>query len=69
MARASCNDRHTITALKGKHVSEGKHIVFDFTSKVIDFFTIDAPDDGKGNFILVLFVLIIFCFPYKVLIL
>lgn len=51
MARASCSDRHTITALKAKHVTEGKHIVFDFTSKVIDFFTINAMDGGKGNYI------------------
>nr|CAD7457896.1 unnamed protein product [Timema tahoe] len=35
MPRASYSDRHTITVQHGK-----KHVVFDFTSKVIDFFTI-----------------------------
>ncbi|XP_039300552.1 LLGL scribble cell polarity complex component 2-like, partial [Nilaparvata lugens] len=48
MTRASYGDKNTITALRGKHVSEGKHVIFDFTSKIIDFFTISVPDGGKG---------------------
>lgn len=43
MPRASYSDRHTITVQRGQ-----KHVVFDFTSKVIDFFTIDATDDETG---------------------
>ncbi|XP_046663289.1 lethal(2) giant larvae protein isoform X3 [Homalodisca vitripennis] len=42
MPRASFSDRHTITAQQGK-----KHVVFDFTSRVIDFFTIEAQGDRK----------------------
>lgn len=44
MPRASFSDRHTITAQQAD-----KHVVFDFTSRVIDFFTIDATDDQKGT--------------------
>lgn len=43
MPRASFSDRHTISAQQGK-----KHVVFDFTSKVIDFFTVEATGDQKG---------------------
>ncbi|XP_054281586.1 lethal(2) giant larvae protein homolog 1-like isoform X1 [Macrosteles quadrilineatus] len=43
MPRASFSDRHTITAQHAK-----KHVVFDFTSRVIDFFTIQATGDQKG---------------------
>ncbi|KAK2584775.1 hypothetical protein KPH14_007097 [Odynerus spinipes] len=43
MQRASYGDRHTITVM-----TKDKHVVFDFTSKVIDFFTVFARDeDGK----------------------
>lgn len=47
MPRASYSDRHNITVQHGK-----RHVVLDFTSKVIDFFTvaIDADDRG-GHFI------------------
>ncbi|XP_046141790.1 lethal(2) giant larvae protein homolog 1 isoform X6 [Osmia bicornis bicornis] len=49
MQRASYGDRHTITVMTKK-----KQVVFDFTSKVIDFFTVfpkqeegkEIPDDG-----------------------
>lgn len=38
MQRSSHGDRHTITVKReGKNK---KHVVFDFTSKVIDFFTV-----------------------------
>ncbi|XP_044734719.1 lethal(2) giant larvae protein homolog 1 isoform X2 [Chrysoperla carnea] len=33
--RASCSDKYTVSVINGD-----KHVVFDFTSKVIDFFTI-----------------------------
>lgn len=47
MPRASYSDRHTITVQYGK-----RHVVFDFTSKVIDFFTVVIdPDDRGGHFI------------------
>ncbi|PNF23205.1 Protein lethal(2) giant larvae [Cryptotermes secundus] len=43
MPRASYSDRHTITVQHGK-----RHVVFDFTSKVIDFFTVAIdPDDRE----------------------
>uniref|UniRef100_A0A1B6LPM2 Uncharacterized protein n=1 Tax=Graphocephala atropunctata TaxID=36148 RepID=A0A1B6LPM2_9HEMI len=42
MPRASFSDRNTITAQQGK-----KHVVFDFTSRVIDFFTVEAQGDKK----------------------
>lgn len=43
MPRASYSDRHTITVIHGK-----KHVVFDFTSRVIDFFTVDIdPEDRE----------------------
>ncbi|XP_043508868.1 lethal(2) giant larvae protein homolog 1-like isoform X2 [Frieseomelitta varia] len=43
MQRASYGDRCTITVM-----AKGKHVVFDFTSKVIDFFTVfSKPEDGK----------------------
>jgi len=47
MPRASYSDRHTITVQHGK-----RHVVFDFTSKVVDFFTVAIdPDDRGGYFI------------------
>lgn len=47
MPRASYNDRHTITVQHGK-----RHVVLDFTSKVIDFFTVAIdPDDRGGHLI------------------
>ncbi|XP_026673105.1 lethal(2) giant larvae protein homolog 1 isoform X2 [Ceratina calcarata] len=45
MPRASYGDRHTITAM-----AKGKHVVFDFTSKVIDFFVVfPKQEDGKDS--------------------
>ncbi|XP_065352198.1 lethal(2) giant larvae protein homolog 1 isoform X1 [Cloeon dipterum] len=37
MPRASHSDRYTVTAMKG---TDEKHVVFDFTSHVVDFLTI-----------------------------
>lgn len=43
MQRASYGDRDTFTVM-----SKEKHVVFDFTSKVIDFFTVfPKQEDGK----------------------
>ncbi|UYV62474.1 LLGL1 [Cordylochernes scorpioides] len=43
MPRANFGDRHTITIMQGE-----KHEVLDFTSKVIDFFTIsDSHEDSE----------------------
>lgn len=43
MQRASYGDRHTITVM-----TKEKHVVFDFTSKVIDFFTVFPKlEDGR----------------------
>lgn len=43
MQRASYGDRHTITVM-----TKDKHLVFDFTSKVIDFFAV-LPKEEDGN--------------------
>lgn len=46
MPRASYNDRHTVTIHQGS-----KHVVLDFTSKVIDYFvtyTIDNESKYKN---------------------
>ncbi|KAJ9577607.1 hypothetical protein L9F63_005794, partial [Diploptera punctata] len=48
MPRASYSDRHTITVIHGK-----KHVVFDFTSRVIDFYTVDIdPEDREALIVL-----------------
>jgi len=39
MPRASYGDRHTVSVIHGE-----KHVVFDFSSKVIDFFVICDSD-------------------------
>ncbi|XP_046587651.1 lethal(2) giant larvae protein homolog 1 isoform X2 [Neodiprion pinetum] len=44
MPRASYGDRHTITAM-----TKEKHVVFDFTSKVIDFFTVMPKEEEDGK--------------------
>ncbi|XP_029173116.1 lethal(2) giant larvae protein homolog 1 isoform X2 [Nylanderia fulva] len=44
MQRASYGDRHTITVM-----TKDKHLVFDFTSKIIDFFTVFAEEEEGGN--------------------
>uniref|UniRef100_A0A8D8ZVM3 Protein lethal(2) giant larvae n=1 Tax=Cacopsylla melanoneura TaxID=428564 RepID=A0A8D8ZVM3_9HEMI len=45
MPRASYSDKFTVTV---QETSSSKHVVFDFTSRVIDFFTIAATEDKKG---------------------
>lgn len=45
MQRASYGDRYTITVM-----TKNKHLVFDFTSKVVDFFTIfPKEEDGTSD--------------------
>ncbi|CAL1680364.1 unnamed protein product [Lasius platythorax] len=44
MQRASYGDRHTITVM-----TKDKHLVFDFTSKIIDFFTVFPEEEEEGN--------------------
>lgn len=44
MQRASYGDRHTITVM-----SKNKHLVFDFTSKVIDFFTVFPKEEDNNE--------------------
>jgi hypothetical protein len=39
MPRASFGDRHTISVVQGN-----KHVVFDFTSKIVDFFVVSDSD-------------------------
>jgi lethal(2) giant larvae protein len=41
MPRASYGDRHTITVMQGSN-----HVVFDFTSRIVDFVTICRADDN-----------------------
>ena len=48
MQRASYSDRHTISVIDGDVNDEKKrHVVFDFTSKVIDFFVVETEKDCK----------------------
>jgi len=44
MQRASYGDRHTITVM-----TKEKHLVFDFTSKIIDFFTVFSKEEEENN--------------------
>lgn len=44
MPRSSYGDRHTITAM-----TAAKHVVFDLTSKVIDFFTVMPKQEENGD--------------------
>uniref|UniRef100_A0A665WSJ3 Lethal giant larvae homologue 2 domain-containing protein n=1 Tax=Echeneis naucrates TaxID=173247 RepID=A0A665WSJ3_ECHNA len=44
MPRASYGDRHCLTIQQDK-----EHITLDFTSRVIDFFTIQSPEPEKGD--------------------
>jgi hypothetical protein len=46
MPRSSYGDRFTVSASRG---TGQQHVVYDFSSKVIDFLTIDASYDGDGN--------------------
>lgn len=43
LQRATHSDRYCITVSQGE-----KMVVFDFTSKIIDFFTINPKEDGNG---------------------
>jgi len=44
MQRANYGERHTITVM-----SKEKHLVFDFTSKVIDFFIVFSKEEEENN--------------------
>lgn len=45
MPRASHGDRHTVTVMRGS-----EHVVFDLTSKIIDFIFISSSSHGgEGN--------------------
>lgn len=44
MPRASYGDRHCLTILQ-----DSSHVTLDFTSRVIDFFTIHCTDRDKGE--------------------
>lgn len=44
MPRASYGDRHCLTVQQDK-----THITFDFTSRVIDFFTVHNIEQEKGE--------------------
>lgn len=44
MPRASYGDRHCLTILQ-----DSSHVTLDFTSRVIDFFTIHCTDKDKGE--------------------
>lgn len=44
MPRACYGDRHAVTVRMGTT----KHVAFELTSKVIDFFTTSASVDEKG---------------------
>lgn len=43
MPRASYGDRHCLTIQQDK-----EHVTLDFTSRVIDFFTVHSVDPDKG---------------------
>lgn len=53
MPRSSYGDKHTVTVMCGD-----KHQVLDFTSKVVDFFTVNHGDEESGKFY---FFILIFC--------
>ena len=44
MPRASYGDRNCVSVMQGTTTQ----VVFDFTSKVVDFFTLTDPDEGSG---------------------
>lgn len=44
MPRASYGDRHCLTILQ-----DSNHVTLDFTSRVIDFFTIHSTDSNNGR--------------------
>ena len=45
LPRASYGDKHCVSILRGSSVQ----VVLDFTSKVVDFFTIKDPADSDGD--------------------
>lgn len=45
MPRASYGDRHTISVMEGSN-----HVVFDFTSKVINFITLSRADESEEDY-------------------
>ena len=70
MPRASYGDRHTITVMQG----EENHVVFDFTSRVVDFVVLthadenDTPDSRAGKqrisstcAVTIMFIIIMLC--------
>ena len=50
MPRSSYGDRHTVTAMAG----EEDHVVFDFSSRVVDFFPVSDPSEGHPTALIVL---------------
>lgn len=50
MPRSSYGDKHTVTVMCGD-----KHQVLDFTSKVVDFFTVNHGDEESGKFYILIF--------------
>jgi len=46
MPRASYGDRHTISVMQG---NSNNHVVFDFTSKVVDFVVITRADENDTD--------------------
>lgn len=50
MPRASYGEKLTVSIIQGDLDGSNSHHVLEFTSKVIDFVTVDAPnEDGKDN--------------------
>lgn len=49
MPRASFGEKLTVSIIQGDLDGSNRHHVLDFTSRVIDFITIDHPSDGKDN--------------------
>lgn len=57
MPRASYSDRNTVTIQRGLDKTfdprnSGRHLVFDFTSKVIDFFVTYSGDNDGDYYVL-----------------
>jgi len=61
MPRASCGDRHTVSVMQGN-----QHVVFDFTSRVVDFVTMNSAEElseiEKGSMLWPRLASVI-CFP------
>ena len=57
MPRASHGVRHTVSVLRGAH----DHVVFDVTSKVVDFVVLcdgNNHDSSSGSFV-------VYCYQYR----